>query len=212
MNFLAHIFLSGSDDELLLGSFIADHVKGKAVFKYPERVRHGIFHHRAIDRFTDTHPQYIQTRTRLKDACGRYAGVIADVFYDHFLSAGWQDYSDLPLREVTSRVFNLLEVNKTLLPPRTSRMLPFLKDSGWLEAYGTFEGLSAALEGLERRSKQWTSTRAALDELSRHYSSYRRDFIIFFPEAITYSGKILNSQELMLFLKSKTGNSLINNM
>jgi acyl carrier protein phosphodiesterase len=195
VNFLAHIFLSGSDDDLLLGGFIADHVKGKALFGYPERVRQGILLHRAIDRFTDTHPQYIRSRTRLKDACGRYAGVIADVFYDHFLSAGWNKYSNLPLRQVTQRVYDLLEANMALLPARTSRMLPFLKDSAWLEAYGTLEGVSAALKGLERRSGYWTSTRAALEELSNHYVSYRGDFEIFFPQAIIYSEKILKSME-----------------
>jgi acyl carrier protein phosphodiesterase len=193
MNFLAHIFLSGSDDDLMLGSFIADHVKGKAVFDYPEGIRKGILHHRAVDRFTDNHPQYIQTRTRLKEACGRYAGVIADIFYDHFLSSGWKKYSDLPLHEVTNRIFNILEKNRSKLPPGTSRMLPFLKDSGWLEAYGSYEGLSAALKGLERRSRHWTATRAALEELAMHYSSYRSDFDIFFPQAISYSWKIIKS-------------------
>ncbi len=39
MNYLTHIYLSGSNEKLSIGNFIADHVKGKAYLGYPETIQ-----------------------------------------------------------------------------------------------------------------------------------------------------------------------------
>ena len=56
MNYLAHIYLSGNNDMLKIGNFIADSVKGKQYLDYPKAVQQGITLHRNIDEFTDSHP------------------------------------------------------------------------------------------------------------------------------------------------------------
>ena len=38
MNFLAHLYLSGNDSDIMIGNFIADSVKGKAYKKYRPRI------------------------------------------------------------------------------------------------------------------------------------------------------------------------------
>jgi hypothetical protein len=53
MNFLAHIYLSGESDEIKVGNFIGDYVKGKNWEKYPERSSEAFLLHRKIDSFTD---------------------------------------------------------------------------------------------------------------------------------------------------------------
>src|SRR6185312_17177742 len=97
MNFLAHLYLAGEDNELILGNFIADAVKGHAFDKYPAQVAKGILMHRSIDYFSDTHPVYLQTVHRLAPTYHKFSGVITDMFYDHFLASSWSDYSDIPL-------------------------------------------------------------------------------------------------------------------
>ena len=42
MNFLAHIYLSGDDDDVIIGNFIADGIKGKRYLKYPPKIQKGI--------------------------------------------------------------------------------------------------------------------------------------------------------------------------
>ncbi len=42
MNFLAHAHLSGDNDEILFGNFIADAIKGKQVEKYAKDIQSGI--------------------------------------------------------------------------------------------------------------------------------------------------------------------------
>ena len=56
MNVLAHIYLSGDSDEIIIGNYIGDYVKGRDYLKYPELIRKGIIIHRHIDDFTDRHP------------------------------------------------------------------------------------------------------------------------------------------------------------
>jgi acyl carrier protein phosphodiesterase len=80
LNFLAHIYLSGSSDEIKIGNFIGDYVKGRNYEKYPELVRKGIILHRKIDSFTDSHPIVNQSKMHLKKRFRRYSGVIVDIF------------------------------------------------------------------------------------------------------------------------------------
>ena len=84
MNFLAHIYLSGDNDLLKIGNFMADSVHGKRYLDYTDDLQKGILLHRFIDTFTDAHPIYRQSRRRLYEKYGHYAGVIMDFVYDHF--------------------------------------------------------------------------------------------------------------------------------
>lgn len=56
MNFLAHIYLSGNNELLKIGNFMADGIRGKQFEIYPKAIQNGILLHRAIDSFTDAHP------------------------------------------------------------------------------------------------------------------------------------------------------------
>ena len=99
MNHLAHLYLSGSDPDLMLGNFIADAVKGKQVELYALGVQNGIRLHRAIDTFTDAHPVVRQTKAHLYAGYSKFAGVILDIYFDHFLAIGWANYHPQPLAD-----------------------------------------------------------------------------------------------------------------
>ena len=55
MNYLAHIYLSGTHTELRFGNFIVDAVQGKEYDICTKGIQDGILLHRAIDTFTDQH-------------------------------------------------------------------------------------------------------------------------------------------------------------
>ena len=86
MNFLAHAWLSFHDPDLLAGNMMADFVRGKQSQVFSPAVQQGIRLHRAIDAFTDQHPETRRASAYLREACGRYSGVFMDVIYDHFLA------------------------------------------------------------------------------------------------------------------------------
>ena len=60
MNYLGHLALSGENEDVLFGNFIADAVKGNSYHKFNNSIQKGILLHRFIDHFTDNHPIYLK--------------------------------------------------------------------------------------------------------------------------------------------------------
>lgn len=182
MNFLAHLYLSGHDDtELLIGNFIADGTTAQEAKNLPAGVQRGIRLHLSIDHFTDTHPVVAESKARLRPVVHKYAPVVADVFYDHFLAANWSHYSDMPLADYAEHVYRLLEVNKPLLPGFMQQLLKFMRQENWLLFYSTVEGMDGIFHRMARRTKFESNMEQAAAELQRHYELYRKEFEVFFP-------------------------------
>ena len=189
MNFLAHIYLSGEDDLLKIGNFMADSIKGKKYMKYPEQIQNGIVLHRAIDYYTDTHPVFKQSTQRLFPAYSHYSGVIADIFYDHFLAANWDEYSSIPLREYTENFYRLLRDHHEVLPTKVKTFLPYMVRDNWLLSYASIEGIQKVLKGMNNRTGRKSGMQNATDELKEHYSDFEYEFKKFFKDLIEFSRK-----------------------
>lgn len=191
MNFLAHIYLSGDDDELKIGNFIADSVKGKSFIKYPERVQQGIVLHRAIDTFTDAHPIFRQSSQRLFPTYSHYSTVIVDILYDHYLAANWQVYSSQPLDEYVQEFYELLQENLEILPKAVQRFLPYMMRDNWLLDYATVEGIGRILSQMNRRTKYKSKMNLAVNELDLYYSDFEAEFKLFFKDLESFTaGKV----------------------
>ncbi len=75
MNYLAHLYLSFGHDDVLVGNFIADRVKGKQLYDYPLGIQKGIIMHRKIDAFTDRHDVVKRSKSRIRDRCRKFPGL-----------------------------------------------------------------------------------------------------------------------------------------
>jgi len=192
MNFLAHLKLSGDHEKIMLGNFIADHIRGNKIHHFSQEIKDGIILHRKIDYYTDHHPAFIQTRTRLHKKYHKYAGVIADIFYDHFLARNWDEYAEISLSHFTSYSYGILLRNYTLLPRKTKQLLPFIIMQNWLASYGKFDGLSRAFDMMARRAKNKSNMEFAVDDLKADYELYKADFERFFPDIAAFCEKELS--------------------
>jgi acyl carrier protein phosphodiesterase len=192
MNYLAHIYLSGESDEVLLGNFIGDYVKGNKHQEYPEKVAFGIRLHRSIDLFTDQHQDVKRCIDLLKPEYGRYAGVVVDVFFDHFLAANWNQYSVYTLREYAKHAHAVFLSNFRLLPFRVKQFLPFLIQHKRLESYAKVENLYQVLEIMSRRTSLPSKSEFALQVLIREYDQFDALFHRFFAEMIEYVERDFN--------------------
>lgn len=186
MNFLAHIFLSGDNEELMIGNFIADFVKGKKKDDYPPQIRKGIELHRSIDDFTDHHSLTAVSKDRLRPKYGKYSGVIVDLYYDHFLAKDFSRYSDLTLKEYSEKTYSVINRYHTWLPEGVRYFLPFMIERNWLLNYATVEGVGRALAGLSRRVSFENKMDESVTDLREQYSDFEDDFNRFFPELITF--------------------------
>ncbi|MFV5701304.1 ACP phosphodiesterase [Flavobacterium sp. XS2P12] len=187
MNFLAHIYLSGDNDLIKIGNFMADGIRGKHFESYPLEIQKGIILHRAIDTFTDAHPIFRQSTKKLHEKYHHYAGVIVDVFYDHFLAKNWNKYSDEKLNLFVARFYQSLQDNHIILSERTKGMMPYMIEHNWLVSYQTVEGINRILTQMDQRTKNESKMRFATNELSEFYPEFEDEFTDFFQELILFS-------------------------
>ncbi len=182
MNFLAHLYLSGTQPLVIVGNFMADAVKGRDLSRFPEPLEQGIRLHRAIDHFTDTHPLQRAGRERSRAYAGRYAGVVMDLFYDHLLAREWSKWHPEPLPDFAQRMYELLLEHEHLMPERTKEMLPYMVKYDWLASYAHVDGLARALSGLAQRVPEGHVMRGAEQILLDHFDEFQSEFELFMPE------------------------------
>jgi len=187
MNFLAHIYLSGDDEGITIGNFIADGIKGKKYMKYPAKIQKGILLHRSIDSYTDHHPTFRLSTARLHKNYGHYSGVIVDILYDHYLAKNWGNYHSTPLEEYIDNFYELLRSSYETLPARIKKMMPYMISDNWLLSYATVPGISRILSQMNVRTRGVSKMNFAVLELEEYYSEFEDEFTSFFADLITHA-------------------------
>lgn len=182
MNFLAHIYLSGDDELIRIGNFMADGIRGHDYLQYHPNIQKGVILHRAIDTFTDAHPIFRKSKHRLHDKYGHYSGVIIDIFYDHFLAKNWSVYSNDSLENVARVFYESLQSNYAVLTERTKGMMPYMIARNWLVSYATFDGLAMILFQMDHRTKNRVDMHLSINELKEFYHEFEEEFTAFFEE------------------------------
>ncbi len=195
MNFLAHIYLSGDDDDTKIGNFLGDFVKGRlnklTNAQYSNSVIRGMALHREIDFFTDNHPIVRQSIDRLQPKYHKFSGIVVDMFYDHILANNFQLYSEISLENYAQNFYKLLENRKSEIPQPMERMVNSMVSRNWFLGYKTFEGIEWALTGISKRLSFESGIENATEELRKDYNLYEKEFKIFFPELINNSNNFL---------------------
>ena len=184
MNFLAHIYLSGEDDFVKIGNFMADSIRGSQYLDYPNSLQKGILLHRHIDSFTDAHPIYRKSKHRLHEKYGHYSGVIMDIAYDHFLAKNWSKYSNEKLEDYAADFYQLMQNNYEILTERVKGMLPYMIGRNWLVSYATIAGLEMILFQMDYRTKHRAHMQEAIVEIQNFYTEFESEFFQFFEELV----------------------------
>ena len=196
MNYLAHIYLSGNNNNFTIGNFIADFIKGNKYKHLPKEIQKGILLHRQIDSFTDAHKIPRKSKRRLHKRYGHYNGIIIDILYDHFLAKNWKQYSKISLIETENNFINLMYKNVELLPKKVIQILPYIKEQKWLSNYGTLEGIEKTLIGVNKRTKLKSQMHLAINDLDKNYLELENDFTLFFKELITFTNKTITKLDI----------------
>lgn len=184
MNFLAHLYLSGHSEDILLGNFIGDFVKGNAFEDYSDTVKEGILLHRKIDFFTDNHKAVSLSKDVLREKYRHYSGVIVDMFYDHFLATSWSRFHPDPLPVFVENTYQTLLRRRDDMPEKASYMLSFMSENNWLLGYASTKGIHQALSGMARRTSFTSHMEKAVKDLEIHYDVFQKHFHAFFPDVI----------------------------
>jgi acyl carrier protein phosphodiesterase len=186
MNYLSHIYLSGESEEIRLGNFIGDFVKGRHFMKYPPEVAKGILLHRQIDSFTDSHLIINECVLKLRPGFGKHSGIVIDIFLDHFLAVNWHLYSFEKLSSFTKRFHAVLLSNFFQLPSPVKMFIPFLIQNKRLQSYASFEGIEKTLRIMVQHTSLPAETEFALKILEDEYMFLNNAFHLFFTEIIHF--------------------------
>ncbi|NMH28822.1 acyl carrier protein phosphodiesterase [Flavobacterium silvaticum] len=191
MNYLAHIYLSGDNELVKIGNFMADGIRGKHYETLHPDIQKGVLLHREIDMFTDQHPVFRKGTKRLHERYHHYSGVIMDIFYDHFLSKNWQKYSPEKLGSFIDNFYDSLERNYDQLTEKTKGMMPYMIKYNWLWSYQFPEGIQRILTQMDQRSRTESNMRFASEELSKYYTLFEQEFTEFFEDLRAHAAKTL---------------------
>jgi len=187
MNYLAHAYLADIEDDFMLGSFIGDFVKGGLADRFSHKINAGIAFHRKIDRFADAHARTRSSRSLFGGRRRRYAGVILDICYDHFLSKHWLRYADCPLTEFIARVYQLLDAREAVLPGRLLDVIPRMRRENWLACYQTLDGVALTLARISKRLRNPAALEGAMEDIVGNYAQLEKNFLVFFPDLNAYA-------------------------
>lgn len=181
VNWLAHLYLSDPDPCTRIGNLLPDVIHGNELTQVPAEFQRGIDQHRAVDRFTDAHPLFRRSVARFQPPFRRFAPIIVDVLYDHFLSSLWSTHSKDDLVSFVARFHASLDREGRTLPRRARERLGQIRDGGWLLRYADLEGLANALRRTGRRLRKPVRLDASLETVRSSYADFRADFDGFFP-------------------------------
>lgn len=186
MNYLAHLYLSGSDEQIMVGNFAGDYIKGTKWKNYPEKIGKGVRLHRQIDSFTDNHHFYKEAKMFFKPGLGLYSGIVVDFVYDHYLANNWTDYSAISLKQFSHKAHAALIRNFFHLPGEVQRFLPFLIKNKRLESYASIDGVTEALKIMSNYSSLPEKSDFVKTTLHENYAELENNFRQYMPLLINF--------------------------
>ncbi|HEY5718145.1 MAG TPA: ACP phosphodiesterase [Motiliproteus sp.] len=186
MNYLAHLYFADPTPESRVGHLMGDFYSGPIGPELPPAVAEGVVLHRRVDAYTDAHPQVQLARARMQGPLRRYAGIILDIAFDHFLCRHWQQFHAEPLEAFLAQLYTDLELYRGVVPSRMQPVLQRLWQQRWLAHYRELAGVNRALERTAARLSRPSPLVQGGLELERHYAALESDFLVFFPQLITF--------------------------
>jgi len=182
MNWLAHLLLSEPQTPHRLGNLLADLVKGSARRGLPAELQRGLACHRIIDAYTDAHPLFQRSQRRIGPPFERFAGVLIDIFYDHFLARSWQRHGVGALDDFTSEIYTALLGYVGEIPEKARWVIQRMASEDWLGSYRNVAGVEWTLGRLSLRLSRPGLLLPAVQEMLRNYEALDGDFQEFYPQ------------------------------
>ena len=182
MNYLAHIALSGKNPEHQIGGFLGDFHRGPIHGHFPLGIETGIIAHRRLDTFVDNQQELHSFLQRFDKPMRRYAGIVADIVYDHILADQWHLYYDLSLDEFCQGFYINLKKYEALLPVAAKHFLYRAPSVGWLQSYRDPDNLSYILKRVGQRFKKPVALEAALPIFFEQKVAITQEFHTLYPK------------------------------
>jgi acyl carrier protein phosphodiesterase len=181
MNYLAHALLSHFDEELLIGNFIADHIRGNNYQQFSPGIIKGIHLHRKIDSFTDAHPDFKAVKRFFYNGFERYSGILTDIYFDYVLATQFEQHCRIELRTFCDFAYQVYQKNQEILPKSSKHFLRYVLENDIYFHYGQIEGIERVLFHLSHRIKHGIFLNDSLSLWDTHKLEIEAHFNQFWP-------------------------------
>lgn len=182
MNYLAHLYFAEPTSESMAANLMGDFVKGRITEGWHPQLREGVLLHRRIDGYTDSHPKILECARMLSGRRRRYAGIILDICFDHYLCLHWQQFHPQPLDTFISDSYRLLQQYRGFMPEPMRQLLERMISQDWLGSYQDSRQIVRALDRVALRLRRPEPMRGAGEEFEQHYEVWQQCFLEFFPD------------------------------
>lgn len=186
MNYLAHLRLSQSDAESMVGNLMGDFRKYLDDTELPDKVSFGIKNHVRVDKFTDSHPVILELKSLFSRERRRFAGIVIDVTFDYFLIRHWQKYNDSDFNGFVDQTHSKIASLSWIMPERMQYVMDYMIRDNWLRSYASLEGIASALDRMAGRIRFENNFAGAIEEVKDNYQVLEDGFLEFFPELVEY--------------------------
>lgn len=187
MNYLAHLALSGSKPEIIIGNYIGDYIKGRLdsdVPKVASEFVNGVKLHRFIDEFTDRDEAVLGIKRNMALTLGRAAGISVDIVFDHFLARHFEEFYPKRLSVFADQMYDIIKLHRSYIPVSMQPFSDALIQNQWLTEYRNISGIKRTFDSMARRHSSVSSLVLATDEMMQNYLSYEQGFLEFYPRIV----------------------------
>ncbi|MBD3585043.1 DUF479 domain-containing protein [Salinimonas sp. HHU 13199] len=182
MNYLAHLYLAQPGPSSRFGNLLGDFMRGSRPEMFSHAVQRGLANHRWVDKFTDSHVEVTTLKQKVSPARRRFAGIIVDIAFDHFLIKNWATYSVQPLDPFCQSVYRDLSDCLSDMPVNMQHTVKSMTRHQWLTTYGSLQGVARALDNTASRIRFTHNFYDSITEIEANYANMEAAFHRFFPQ------------------------------
>jgi acyl carrier protein phosphodiesterase len=193
LNHLAHLYLAPDSEPHRIGSLMGDFARGLDTQALPHSVHEGLRHHRAVDAFTDQHPDVITSKRLFSDQRRRFAGVALDILYDHYLLRHWYRFSSVDPDEFIEQVYRELMDNREVMPEKMQAVTSQIVHYDWFRSYQDLDNIGYALDRVAGRIRFRHSFAGIIEEIKARDEQLESLFLSFFPDLRAFARHCLRN-------------------
>ncbi|MDC0664294.1 acyl carrier protein phosphodiesterase [Marinobacter sp. SS21] len=182
MNHLAHLFLAPASVPGRVGALLGDFARGIDTASLPLEVYQGLKHHRAVDAFTDRHPEVLACKPLFSAQRRRFAGVALDVLFDHYLLRHWSRFAADDSHHFIQEVYRDLELGACLMPDSMAHTTATMIRQDWFNAYRELDNVGHALDRISTRLRRPNQFAGVIEEIRSNDAELEARFLLFFHE------------------------------
>ena len=195
MNHLAHLALAARDDELMVGGFLGDFVKGPMRGERSDAIELGIRLHRAIDAETARDADIRRSVERFGPELRRIAPIFVDILGDHLLATSFVGFHSEQLTLFSRRAYAVLHEHHTSLTAEAGQLRDRLEQFDGLAAYATLDIVERGFARVAQRLQRSACTQGAIAALHQTLPQLREDFDAYYPRLQRFVGDWLARQD-----------------